>query len=99
MDVSTVHAAVLLILTVWFVPSWSYLVLLFWLMGVHIEPAKIDAQDARIAAGDDGQPLPKGVKIPRRYDDRAERMANNPGPYFAEAYERAERWVRGETDG
>ena len=32
-------------------------------------------------------------------DDRSERMIRNPVRYFAEARERAEREVRGETEG
>lgn len=32
-------------------------------------------------------------------DDRSERMIRNPGRYFAEARERAEREVRGEAEG
>jgi hypothetical protein len=31
-------------------------------------------------------------------DDRSERMIRNPGRYFAEARERAEREVRGEAE-
>jgi hypothetical protein len=32
-------------------------------------------------------------------DDRSERMISNPGRYFAEARERAEREVRREVEG